>query len=249
MGGICCPSTATNLHDIETETVLAPGERGNILTREARVLEGPEDPGGAWQQFVAYLPDWRTRCCGFRNRGSGINDSAPSSAFDTHPIRKVSNGWPEPGLSGDWTMARHQGNFDAFLTEVGAPWVARQAAGAANYGVGKRIEVMKLNGENLTMEMRTPFTGTTSREIRVNGCEQDSYDIMGKRAIKILPYWEKKDGRKTLAVESWVLPARAGDPAEELPFQRRWLEGSEMVMENISAKGTSIKIFFSKTSG
>jgi len=151
----------------------------------------------------------------------------------------------KPDFRGEWKMMRCEGDWDAFMKEVGVGWALRKAAGAQGYGVNKNVHAIKITGELISIETRTGL-GTYVREFKANRSEHDGEDPISKKPIKILAYWEEVAGRMSLTQEGYTPAAKAGGPVKKQPLARRWLEGTDMVVEQTTANGVIVKSFFSK---
>lgn len=182
------------------------------------------------------------------SKQTGAEDDAREHPTDPEQERQseeLKEDKPKPDLQGEWKMARYEGDWDAFMKDVGVSWAMRKAAGASGYGVNKTVHAIKLSGERISVETRT-FAGAYTREFEPNGCDQDAEDPLTKKPVKIVPFWEELGGRMALTMEGYVPAAKVGGEIKKLPVTRRWLDGSSMVVEQTSPSGFVVKSYFSR---
>eukprot|EP00437_Effrenium_voratum_P020786 CAMPEP_0181447396 /NCGR_PEP_ID=MMETSP1110-20121109/26600_1 /TAXON_ID=174948 /ORGANISM="Symbiodinium sp., Strain CCMP421" /LENGTH=194 /DNA_ID=CAMNT_0023571507 /DNA_START=1 /DNA_END=585 /DNA_ORIENTATION=+ len=137
----------------------------------------------------------------------------PEEAVPEKVKEKVAN------FSGEWTLERIEGDFDAFLKEMGVGYMARSLAKSRGYGVKSVHQAVEHSLDKIKVVQTTP-KGTTVSEIRLDGTEQDSTDPIENRAVKVLPKW---DG------QTLVIVSRSKD--KELITVRRHMRGEETVQE------------------
>lgn len=139
-------------------------------------------------------------------------------------------------FSGTWVMRRAEGDFDGFMKEAGVGWALRRAAGVAGFGVDRtfhHIEHTKGDREFFKVTTKNP-KGTFVKECYIDGTEQGEIDPLDKKPITVVPSW---DGNK------FKLEAFCADRGP-LPVTLRYMDGGEMVVEQRSVLGITVKRVF-----
>lgn len=139
-------------------------------------------------------------------------------------------------MSGSWMLSRVDGDFDAFLTEIGVGFVSRKAAAALGYGVGYLTNDIVLTAKVFKVITSGP-TGTFSSDLRLDGTEQESVDPVEGNPTLCKPWWEGS---------TVVLESRRADRSVWMPQVRRFLIGDEMCVEQTTASGLRVRRFFSR---
>eukprot|EP00930_Biecheleria_cincta_P010909 TRINITY_DN11329_c0_g3_i1.p1 TRINITY_DN11329_c0_g3~~TRINITY_DN11329_c0_g3_i1.p1 ORF type:complete len:305 (+),score=65.45 TRINITY_DN11329_c0_g3_i1:64-978(+) len=142
-----------------------------------------------------------------------------------------------PDFTGVWKMVRTEGDFDGFLKEMGVSWIFRKAAGGLGYGVNATFHSITQSEGRIRVETKNP-KGTFLKDFVLDGSEQDDVDPMERQPIKVVPYWKGQ----VLVMEAWM-PKPSNAP-QKLPVTRRYMNGEEMVVEQISPKGIAALRFF-----
>merc|ERR1740121_1211234 len=125
------------------------------------------------------------------------------------------------------------------MTEMGAPWVARKAASAMGYGVGSAKQTIRHSDDKIEIDATNPW-GTHTSSFRIDGSEQDTTIPMENAAVKAVVDWEGE----ALVITSYKLEGKA---RKELPRQKRYMQGPQMVMERITPKGLVVNFIFDKS--
>lgn len=140
-------------------------------------------------------------------------------------------------FSGAWVMRRAEGDFDGFLKECGVGWALRRAAGVANFGTNctfHTIEHTKDDREHIRIITKNP-KGTYVKACYIDGTEQKEIGPEEK-LITVVPTW---DGNK-LKVEAFDAKR------VPMPLTLRYMEGDEMVVEQISLQGIVVRRIFKR---
>jgi len=143
----------------------------------------------------------------------------------------------KPAFSGKWQMVRHDGEFDAFMKEMGVGWAFRKAAQAVGYGVNHTFHTITQAGNKFGVVTQNP-KGIFEKQFLINGEEQPDEDPMDKKKIIIMPSW---DG-DVIHIEARM----ADPPMARMPVTRRYMQGEEMVMEQTSPKGVIVRRYFAR---
>jgi len=148
-----------------------------------------------------------------------------------------------PDFNGTWKMVECEGDFDAFMKEMGVAWALRKAAQAVNYGCGSTYHTVEQNRNRIKIETKNP-KGTFTKDFNIDGSEQDDIDPVEKKELKVVPYWETVEDRLALTVEAYM-PMPKGD-ARKFPLTRRYMRETSMVVEQVSPRGVRIRRIFHK---
>lgn len=233
-------SPQQKIKHVDEATVAPAAASEEVLSSEAAAVVDPphqEVTSSAGLNVAEPSPG----CENIAPTGEGIVN--PVGSDDEH--RREQAEQARPDLSGDWKMARCEGDWEAFLKDVGLSWVLRKAMGASGYGVNKTIHSIKVTGERISIETKTA-AGAYTREFEANGVEQDDEDPLTKKPIKIVPCWGELAGRMTLTLEGYTPAAKAGGVIKKQPITRRWMDGASMVVEQTAPNGVVVKSYFSK---
>lgn len=110
-------------------------------------------------------------------------------ALVAHAEQKIEDGL---SFNGSWKLARAEGDWDAFLTEVGFGWAKRKFVAGLGYGVGALKEDIQqeMVGELVHMAVTTTSPMSTVENMyTINGEEQDG-KTPENEIVMIIPYWE-----------------------------------------------------------
>lgn len=146
-----------------------------------------------------------------------------------------------PDFNGKWKMVACEGDFDAFMKEMGVAWALRKAAQAVSYGCGSTFHTVEHTEEHFKVETKNP-KGTFVRNFRIDGSEQDDEDPVEKKHIKVVPFWEALEDKTVLTVEAYM-PMANGDP-RKFPLTRRYMRDASMIVEQVSPAGVKIMRVF-----
>jgi hypothetical protein len=147
--------------------------------------------------------------------------------------RSAGSGRAPEDFSGSWTCTKVTGDMEQFLTDMGLSAPLRKAAGAANYGAGRQFQNIAQVGDSFVVQniLKAPVT----MRFHAGAGLQTSVDQEGKPII-IEPYW---DGN-VLCVTS----KREG--GELIANTRRFMDGSNMILELESPAGTRVMRSFDR---
>eukprot|EP00435_Cladocopium_sp_Y103_P002845 s812_g1.t1 len=111
---------------------------------------------------------------------------------------------------------------------------------AMGYGVGVMKQIVEHKSNEMKVTLISP-KGTSTSTIVINGVEQESVDPMDGKKVKVVPCWRGN----ALEVKS-----RWADTLKELPVNRRFLKGPQMIIESTTASGLVVKrVFEAKEKG
>jgi len=137
-----------------------------------------------------------------------------------------------PNFSGRWMLHHIDGDMNTFLTDIGTSWMLRKMAKGLNYGIGRSLQDIKVMGGRVTITSEGAVKATTMT-LNIGGDEEETIGLDGE-PIVVSADWvgsvlrmetRKKDG--TLA-----------------PATNRYLEGKDMVVENRTSSGLTVKRYF-----
>jgi hypothetical protein len=80
-----------------------------------------------------------------------------------------------PDFCGYWQLARVEGNWDAFLQELGYNYFLRKTMGALGFGAGVLYEEIKIDGTALWLKTTSPIS-TNVIDVDIDGTEQETID-------------------------------------------------------------------------
>ncbi|CAL1160927.1 unnamed protein product [Cladocopium goreaui] len=145
-----------------------------------------------------------------------------------------------PNFSGEWLLVKAEGDWDSFLKEMDVGYMTRTMVQAMGYGVGVMKQIVEHQSNELKVTLISP-KGTSTSTIVINGVEQESVDPMDGKMVKVVPCWRGN----ALEVKS-----RWADTLKELPVNRRFLKGPQMIIESTTASGLVVKrVFEAKEKG
>jgi hypothetical protein len=163
-----------------------------------------------------------------------VSSSGPSPSNKAETILDLLVPLSCPNFAGCWVLHRVEGDMDALLKELRLPWVARKAAAAAGYGVGKAKKRIAQTRMHMEVENITPLKSFT-RRYATDGVERD--EVLEGRSLKVSARWEG---------DVLILESRDANSDMRFPKLLRYLQGHELVMEQTLPCGASVKQFFSK---
>lgn len=142
-----------------------------------------------------------------------------------------------PSFAGKWRNYSYEGDMDQFLKVAGIGLVTRNAAAALNYNMGKAVQEIKQEGNEIWINGQAGLSGTpVTQHLRINEGMQDVKTLQGDD-IRANPYWTE-GGILELATTM-----ADGSPS----LTRRFLRGGEMVMEQtLGSPGITVARFFVK---
>lgn len=151
-----------------------------------------------------------------------------SETLDTVTVVAASR----PDFNGSWVLMRVEGDMESLMKELGLPWVARKAAAAAGYGVGKAKAQIKQTDDRIELETITPMK-TFNRIFTTDGLEHD--EELDGRSLKTIVRWDDS----TLVVD-----ARDAKSSKVFPTTRRYMSGADMVVQQTLHDGKVVRQHF-----
>jgi len=162
-------------------------------------------------------------------------DKCPSPTWPSVDAADESYETVRPDFNGTWMCSRVEGDWDAFLRERGTPWAMRKFAKGMDYGVGKQMQMIIQNGDEIEIVNHTP--SCPSREdksvLKADGSLHDGFDPDGL-LFKQRTHW---NGPKLVSEQL----CEAGRPTLIL---HRFMQGHEMCTERMTTRGTVIRRFY-----
>jgi len=141
-----------------------------------------------------------------------------------------------PDFSGIWVLRYVEGDMEKFLTDTGVSWSMRKAGKAMGYGVGKLLHEVVQEGEDITIRVTTP-KGRATQKFTV-GIKAENVKTPDGDSMTVRSEWIA-DGKELLCKNTTA----NGVPKVST---RRFLRGSEMVIELIAPAGTTAFQCFAK---
>jgi len=167
------------------------------------------------------------------------NSEVTASISPSAPSAEAKGPAAKPDFSGKWLLTRVEGDWEAFLVEVGFGFMKRSLMRAAGYGAGKLTEEIIQQGScegcHLTVISTSPM-GTVENAYSVNGTEQNAKNPEGE-ALTIVPQWE---GDRLVTQAFGVNPRK-----KQATVSRSLVDGNYcQVME--SPNGVQVKRFYTR---
>jgi hypothetical protein len=149
-------------------------------------------------------------------------------------LRVTFNSDSKPDFSGRWVLSSIEGDFDAFLADIGTKWMLRKMARSVGYGVGRSVQDISLDGDEFIVVSEGGPT-ITKLVLHIGGGEEQSIGLDGD-PVMVLARWEGQ--------ALWMESRRMD--GTKLPPTRRYLDGEEMVVENSTSSGLMVRRLFTK---
>eukprot|EP00928_Gymnodinium_smaydae_P078578 TRINITY_DN62701_c0_g1_i1.p1 TRINITY_DN62701_c0_g1~~TRINITY_DN62701_c0_g1_i1.p1 ORF type:complete len:414 (+),score=51.64 TRINITY_DN62701_c0_g1_i1:81-1322(+) len=140
----------------------------------------------------------------------------------------------KPDFEGRWLLDRIEGDFEAFLADIGVGWTLRKMAKGFGYGVGKQLQDISLDGDDFTLiteggpriiSMTAPIGGEEALSTGLDG--EPNYVTLSWEGSRL-----RTDSRNKKGVSS--------------PPTFRFFEGDLMVVETATSAGMVVKRYFRK---
>mmetsp|Transcript_137101 Transcript_137101/g.292831 ORF Transcript_137101/g.292831 Transcript_137101/m.292831 type:complete len:250 (+) Transcript_137101:55-804(+) len=144
-----------------------------------------------------------------------------------------------PDFTGSWLCTAVDGDWDAYLREIGTSWPSRKAASSFAFGVRLQMQHIVQSGDRIEIEnIVQSCPPRDSRCVyRTDGEQEDIVDLEGK-PTKSTTRWEGS----TLVTEQ----CSDGDDRQPLPTIRRFMLGQEMCTSRSTARGLVVKRFYTR---
>jgi len=154
--------------------------------------------------------------------------AGPAIATTAAPAAALATPRSRPDFSGRWMLRSIEGDFEAFLKDAGVPWTRRKLAKHRRFYVGRLVQEISQDGDELDIASERRGRVVASR-IVVGAGEQETLGFRGVPSI-VRPVWEL-DSLVMVTVKPW------------LPIQRRFMEGNDMVVEAATSEGIVRQLF------
>lgn len=150
------------------------------------------------------------------------------------PSHAVESG---PSFAGTWRNHRYEGDMDQFLKVAGVGLLTRNAAAALNYNMGKAVQEIKQEGNQIWITATAGLSGApVTQHLRINEGMQDTKTLQGDD-IRANPYWTAG------GILELKVTMVDGTPS----MTRRFLRDGEMVMEQtLGSPAVTVSRFFTK---
>lgn len=113
--------------------------------------------------------------------------------FTATPASQTKKGPPPPSgavnLTGKWTLTSIDGDMDKFLDGMGAGFMMKSVASAANYGVGRAVHNITHDGNSFECKIESPIKSTTITFVIGNGSQKVE---MPDGVVDATPSWVDK---------------------------------------------------------
>jgi len=176
-----------------------------------------------------------------RSEGEQATDKPEEPAIESECARKPQK--TKPSFDGEWKMVRYEGDWEAWMLDVGVGWAMRKAASATGYGVNATWLSIKGTQDEIRITCRS-LKGTTVQDVKINGSEQDDLDFVTSKQIKVIAEWEDMGDHFSFTVRAG--PSEKGTVS--VPLARRFLLGDEMILEWTNCKDALVRMVFAKKS-
>lgn len=201
------PSTAT----------LISGSEASSLSRDSS-----GDSSGAGAEVASSMMASSTDVAQMISAGSTV---------DSHPAATAQDAVTRPNFTGKWMTESIEGDAEALLIDAGANWVTRKLAKSLKYGVGRFVQDIRQEGDQMEVVM-TGGPVTTANRFMVGA---------GEQAMK------GPDGREILGTPEWQgatlhLTNKASN-GTFMPSVDRSMLGDRMVLDMMSSSGQRVRRF------
>jgi len=169
-----------------------------------------------------------------QDASEGLIMEAKKVPLSARKLRVTFNSDSQPDFSGRWVLSSIEGDFDAFLADIGTKWMLRKMARSVGYGVGRSVQDISLDGDEFIVVSEGGPT-ITKLVLHIGGGEEQSIGLDGD-PIMVCARWEGQ----ALCMESKRMDG------SRLPPTRRYLDGEEMVVENSTSSGLMVRRLFTK---
>lgn len=143
-----------------------------------------------------------------------------------------------PAFAGRWLLDRVEGDMEAFMSELGTPWILVNMAKSFNYGVGKILQDVSLDGDKLQIITEGSPKGTNTMNVTINEGLQESIGLDGN-PVNVGCSWESDT---VLFVEGEMPNGKA------IPTTRRFIQDEETVLESTTPSGIIVRRIFKRQS-
>jgi hypothetical protein len=159
-------------------------------------------------------------------------NEAPGAASAPNEATSVVEPAPElrVDFSGEWLLTASD-DMEPLLKESGVGWALRKAAKSAGYGVGKMQQIIKQNGDEITLEIRA--RNTITQKFTTDGKEAETKS-MENEDILMSASWEEDN-------TVLVIDAKKKKDGSALPRQTRHMEGDKQIITMVTLKGDKLK--------
>lgn len=173
----------------------------------------------------------------FQSVRSNKSNKGRQVSFRMSPLSSTSPSTSEqrPDFSGRWVLKDVDGDFEAFLADIGTGWMLRQMAKSMNYGVGRLVQDITIEDEGQLIIATEGVPKPSTMILQIDGDEEESLGLDGETTL-VTARWEAQ----TLVVRS-----RRPD-GKELPATKRYMEDDFMILENNTSTGKCVKRYFEK---
>lgn len=143
-----------------------------------------------------------------------------------------------PAFAGRWLLAECKGDMEAFMIEVGTPWLLVNMAKSFNFGIGKVLQDVSLNGNKLQIITEGTPKGVNTMNVTINDGLQETVGL---------------DGNPVFVGFSWETDAMLFMEGElsdgkVIPTTRRYIQDGDTVLETTAPSGTTVKRIFTRQS-
>jgi len=142
-----------------------------------------------------------------------------------------------PNFTGYWVLERTEGDFDAFLADMGTGWVSRTAARGFRYGVGRVSLNIEQTGDAMKIKkvLADPRLGESIKQFRIGGDPARSRDDIGY--VNSTCSWKDQAVHFEVTVE---------DSRKTMTLTLFFKDDGQIAEELTSGKGTTVYHHFKK---
>lgn len=128
--------------------------------------------------------------------------------------------------------------MEAFMTEIGTPWILVSMAKSFNFGVGKVLQDVSLDGNKLQITTEGSPKGNNTMNVTINDGLQETIGLDGN-PVNVGFSWESDT---VLFQEGELLDGKL------IPTSRRFIQDDETVIETTSPSGITVTRFLKRQS-
>jgi len=143
----------------------------------------------------------------------------------------------KPNFQGRWLMSGYEGDMDTFLKDIGTSFTLRTMAKAGDYGVGKVLQDIRMNGSEMILITENPLQ-VISMTATIGGGEAESIGLDGQPNYVTLRWQTMGNGTYAIKTESRDVDNKLAPPTF------RYFDVDKMVVEATMTNGAYVRRFY-----